>query len=174
MKNRKDILIVISIILVSLLLIIAISISEKKEEKKSAISSDPEVIMQNAQKESEDIKDNERGQLNIIDTDKYLEYYGSDINHLVLIARPTCSYCEIATPIIEKIKKDYNIEINYLNTDDFTEDDEKKIEESDEFFKDGFGTPILLNIGNNKIIDKVDGLTDTYHYIKFLKDNKYI
>ena len=45
---------------------------------------------------------------------------------------------------------------------------------SDEFFKEGYGTPILLVVGEGKIIDKVDGLTDSAHYVDFFKRNEFI
>ena len=35
-------------------------------------------------------------------------------------------------------------------------------------------SPVLLVVGQGKIVDKVDGLTDTAHYIKFFQDNGFI
>ena len=67
-----------------------------------------------------------------------------------------------------------NHEINYLNTDDFTEEDNNNLMASDEFFSSGYGTPILLYIKNNSIIDKVDGLTNSDGYIEFLRTNGFI
>ena len=58
--------------------------------------------------------------------------------------------------------------------DEFSEEDNQKFMESDEFLGEGVGTPLLMNVGNEKIIDKVDGLTDSAHYIQFFKDNGYI
>ena len=104
----------------------------------------------------------------------YLEYYTSDEDILVLLARPTCHYCQIAEPILKNLAYKYDIEINYLNTDDFTEEDNNNLMASDEFFSSGYGTPILLYIKNNSIIDKVDGLTNSDGYIEFLRTNGFI
>ena len=170
MKNKK-ILIVIGIIVLVVLLIISFNIEEKDT---SVVSENPDVILSNAEKESTEVKENEKKKLEEINLDKYIEYYEGNQKSVVLIARPTCHYCQIAEPIIQKISKEKDIVINYLNTDNFTEEDQTRFKESNEEFKEGFGTPMLLIIGDNEIKDMVDGLTDKYHYIKFLEDNGII
>ena len=68
----------------------------------------------------------------------------------------------------------YNIDINYLNTDNFQDEDSQKLINSDSYFSEGFGTPLLLVIGDGSIKDRLDGLSDTKHYIEFLKKNGYV
>ena len=74
---------------------------------------------------------------------------------------------------INKIALSY-ININYLNTDEFKDDDQEKLVNSDDTFTNGFGTPLLLVVSNNKIVDSVDGLTDNAHYTEFFKKYGYI
>ncbi len=93
---------------------------------------------------------------------------------LVWVARPTCGYCQLATPVVQKIIKDYSIYISSLNTDNFSEEDTNLFVNSDERFKEGFGTPMLLLVGDGKILDMIDGATDTAHYLDFLKTYKFI
>ena len=174
MKN-KELFIVIGIIIVSLILIFAFSSGNKsKSNNLTTDSNDVNSILENAEKESESVKSNEIKELNNINVSDYLEFYAGEESKLVLVARPTCHYCQIAEPILQNIAYKYDLEINYLNTDDFTEEDDKRFTESDESLKNGIGTPLLLNVGDNRIIDRVDGLTDSNHYIKFFKDNGYI
>ena len=161
-------------VVVVILLIVASTISPNKKETKSKDTEDVEVIISNAEKESAAATEKEQKDLPEINMDTYLEYYNGEENKIVLLARPTCHYCQIAEPIIKKIAKDYNLNIDYLNTDNFSEDDNSKLMHSDEFFNEGYGTPVLLVVGQGKIVDKVDGLTDTNHYIEFFKDTGFI
>ena len=175
MENKK-IFTIIGIGLLIILLIVACFTGNdnSKETDSDELSNDINTILENAKKESNAVTADEQGELKEINIDTYLDYYKDSENRVVLIARPTCGYCQIAEPIIKKIIKDYDAEIYYLNTDNLSGDDSAKFTQSDAEFKDGFGTPMLLVVGNSKISDKVDGLTDTAHYIKFLKDNKFI
>lgn len=172
MKN-KEIFIVIGIIIISFILVFAFSVKSKSNNSVND-SNDVNSILENAEKESNSVKSSELKELNNINVSDYLEFYAGEESKLVLVARPTCHYCQIAEPILQNLAYKYDLEINYLNTDDFSEEDDKRFTESDEFLKNGIGTPLLLNVGKNKIIDKVDGLTDSAHYIKFFKDNSYI
>ena len=172
--NKKT-LTVLGITVLIILLIISFGISPDKEKKTKKISEDPNVIMENANKESEEFKNsNEQKEFTEINVDTYLEYYSGQENKIILIGRPTCHYCQIAEPIISKLSYDFDIEINYLNTDNFSEEDGKKLLESNEFLKDGFGTPLLLIVSNNEIKDYQDGLTDYAHYKKLIKKNGFI
>lgn len=171
MKN-KGILITISIIIVLLLLIISFNIEEKNSSKNNTSSEGN--VLENAQKESTQVSESEKKEFKQINVDDYLNYYSNEDNVLILIARPTCSYCQIAEPILQQIAYENNIDINYLNTDNFSEDDYNKFIESNEMFTEGFGTPILLVVSNSQIVDNVDGLTDKTHYEEFLKKYKFI
>lgn len=173
--DRKKILTIVGIILLIILLIVGCLVgNEEAGESNTQLSNNPQDILSNAQRESKAVKEDEQGDYTEIDIDKYLEYYNAESEKLVLIARPTCTYCQIAEPILKKIIKEYNIEINYLNTDNLKGEDTEKFTSSDEEFSNGFGTPMLLVVGQGKIIDKVDGLTDTAHYIDFLKNYNFI
>lgn len=171
MKNKETV-ILIGVVIIAIVLVFIFG-SNKKEEK-IIKSDDPEVIFSNAQKESKSIPENEQKELTPINVDTYLEYYNGTEKKAVLIARPTCGYCQIAEPIIKNIAYKYKIDIYYLNTDEFTEEDDTNFKESNEYLTEGVGTPQLFVVGNSSIIDKVDGLTDSYHYEDFLKNNGYI
>ena len=170
MKN-KEIIFVIGIILVSLIIIYTLGKSDNNIKNES---NEAQSILEKAEHESKKVKEKEQKDFKMINLATYLEYYTSDEDILVLLARPTCHYCQIAEPILKNLAYKYDIEINYLNTDDFTEEDNNNLMASDEFFSSGYGTPILLYIKNNSIIDKVDGLTNSDGYIEFLRTNGFI
>ena len=68
-----------------------------------------------------------------------------------LLARPSCRFCKIAEPILQKLAKDYNLKINYLDTDEFGENDQQTLIDSNEIFKD-LGTPMLLVVSGIKFM----------------------
>lgn len=174
MKNNK-ILVILGIVLAVILIIICSMVgTDSNNTKTDKVVEDGQTIVTNAQKESEAVKDDEKKEFTQINVDKYLEYYAGEENKIILVARPTCHYCQIAEPILQNISFKYNIEINYLNTDEFSDDDQTKFINSDDTFKDGFGTPFLLIVSNNKIVSSVNGLTDEDHYISFFKTNGFI
>ncbi len=174
MKNNK-ILVILGIVLAVILIIICSMVgTDSNNTKTDKVMEDGQTIVTNAQKESEAVKDDEKKEFTQINVDKYLEYYAGEENKIILVARPTCHYCQIAEPILQNISFKYNIEINYLNTDEFSDDDQTKFINSDDTFKDGFGTPFLLIVSNNKIVSSVNGLTDEDHYISFFKTNGFI
>lgn len=175
-KSEKYGLIGILAILVIVLIVSAlVTVKDNgKASSSNTISNDPEVIYQNAQDESAKITDEEKAEFVQIDVNKYLEIYNGPEKQLVLLARPTCGYCQIAEPIIQKLMKDYNIPINYLNTDNFSAEDETNLTNSNEVFASGLGTPLLLLVGNSKVEDTVDGLMDTAHYKEFFTEYGFI
>lgn len=174
MKNNK-ILVILGIVLAVILIIICSMVgTDSNNTKTDKVMEDGQTIVTNAQKESEAVKDEEKKEFTQINVDKYLEYYAGEENKIILVARPTCHYCQIAEPILQNISFKYNIEINYLNTDEFSDDDQTKFINSDDTFKDEFGTPFLLIVSNNKIVSSVNGLTDEAHYISFFKTNGFI
>lgn len=175
MKENKKLAIILIIVIVLLVIVSAcIGGKSKSSTPNKSSSTDAETILTNAQNESSAVKDKEKKDFTQINVDKYLEYYAGSENKIVLLARPTCHYCQIAEPIIQNVAYKYDIDINYLNTDNFSDDDQKKFINSDDTFKNGYGTPYLMIVANNKIVDSVDGVTDTNHYEEFFKKNGYI
>lgn len=171
--NKKT-LGIIGVILVIILLIICSTITPKEKDT-NELSDDMNVIITNAQQESEEFSNSsEQKDFTEINATTYLEYYNGEEEKIILIARPTCHYCQIAEPILHRIAYEYDLEINYLNTDEFKDEDASIVMNSDELFAEGFGTPLLLSLSNGKINDTVDGLTDYAHYVEFFKKNKYI
>ncbi len=174
MKENKTLIIVTVIILV-VLVGLCLFIGRDKESS-GGLSNDTETVMGNLQAESAAIKDEDKGEFGaFINVSEYMDLYNAEGEYsLVWVARPTCSYCELTTPVLQKIIKDYSIYISYLNTDEFSEEDTSTFISTSEDFSQGFGTPMLLLVGEGKILDMIDGATDTAHYIEFLKGYKFI
>lgn len=174
MEKKQKIFVGILIGTFVILLFISFFVGNPESTTTNNLSENPNVIMNNAQNESAAVKKEEKKELTEINMDTYLEYYAGSEGKIVLIGYPSCPYCQIAQPIIQNLAYEYDLEINYLNTDNFTAEDEANLSKSDEFFDEGFGTPLLLVVKDDKIVNKVDGLTDKGHYKKFFKEEGFI
>lgn len=173
-KNAKIILGVIGVII---LIIICSAITPDEEKSMTSdenTASSATDILTRAQQQSNSVTEDEKKDFTSIDVATYLEKYKDSENHIVLIARTTCQYCQIAEPILHKIAKEYDLEIFYLDTDKVTDDEIAALVTSNEYFSNGFGTPILMIVGDEQIKDKVEGLTDYDNYVGFLKENHFI
>ena len=123
---------------------------------------------------SSDIPEDEQGDLNDIDIDEYLDLKEGDKASIIYIARPTCHYCQQMEPIIRNIVYEYDVKVNYLNTDELDDEGQSKLIKSDDYFSEGYGTPLLLVVKDDKIVDIQEGLSDKDTTVKFLKDNGFI
>ncbi len=133
-------------------------------------------VTQRAQEEAEAVKEEEKREFAVAENvDHYLDLYNAtDKKRLVLVASPTCHYCQIAEPIIQNIAYKYDIRIYYLDSSAFDGEDQEKFISSNEAFASGFGTPMLLLVSDGKIHDSVDGLVDTAGYVEFFTKHGYI
>ena len=127
-----------------------------------------------AQEESANVPEDEQKDFEDIDVDTYLELYDGEEDAIVLLSRPTCGYCQIAEPILHHIAYQYDLTINHINTDEMSEEDGTNLIESDDYFSEGFGTPLLLVVSNGEIVDMVNGLVDTDSYVSFFTANGFI
>lgn len=171
-KLIKTILISLGIILVCALcfLVSANSSEEYQESSPTEDASDEGSVIEVATKEAGEVSDDERKSPTEISIDNYLEMYDGEGSNLVLISRPTCQYCKIATPIIENLIYEYNIEMGYLNPDNMSDEDTSKLISSDDYFSEGYGTPLVMVVGDGKITDKIEGLVTRDSYIAFFKE----
>ena len=173
MKENKG-LIIGTVVTIVVLLVLVLLISMNDKEEKLVLSNDPDVVIANAEKEAAEVKDSQKKAFKLITVDKYVEYYKGEKETLVYFTKRDCHNCELANNILQSIAKKYNIDINYIMIDDLDDEAYNAILESDSFMENNFGTPMLFLVGNNSIIDSVDGLTDRAHYIEFFKLNGYI
>lgn len=158
-KSSSNIGITLAIIIILALMIIIIFIAGTKGSYNDSTSTlDTSTITNDAGSDSASIKDEEKADLTSIDIDKYLALKkSSDSYSVIYIGRPTCSHCVVQKPIMEHLVYKYNIVINYLDTDTLSDDDIDKFRDSDEYFSEGWGTPLTLIVKDNKIVDKIEG-----------------
>lgn len=165
-KTRIIFISILTSIVVLFLVILLLAITAESRARNKAI--------RESSKEASET--NKKKDFKNIDVDKYLELYKGDKVSIVLIGRSGCEFCTIAEPILQGIAYDKNLDIYYLSTDGFSDEDKTNLLNSDKYFqkKNGMPTPLLLLIKKSKIVDKVEGLTSKDEYIEFFDKNKII
>ena len=123
---------------------------------------------------SSDIPEDQQSDLDNIDIDEYLDLKKGDEASIIYIARPTCHYCQEEEPIVKNIVHDYNVTVNYLNTDELDDEGQAKLIKSDDYFSEGYGTPLLLVVKDNKIVDILKGLSTKETIIDYFKEHGFI
>lgn len=117
-----------------------------------------------------------KGDLNEIGIDEYLDLLKGDDASIIYVARPTCHYCQEMEPIVKNIVYEYGIEVNYLNTDELDDEGQADFIESNDYFDEegGYGTPMLIVVKDDEFVDVLEGLTDKDTAVNFFKDNGLI
>lgn len=95
---------------------------------------------------------------------------------VVMVGRPTCSWCMQFKPILEEVQTEYNIDIYYLNTDEMSSDEVTQYLTFDETSGQagGIATPILLVTQNGAIVNRIDGYVDKASVVEFLQSEGII
>lgn len=162
-KKAKTILIAV----VTLVIIVALFMPYVEKE--------PEPIKLNTFSCS-DVSENQENdtKLNKVSCSQYQDLIKSEEKSIVLIARPSCGYCTKFIPILEEVVEEYGIVINYFDTDALSKEEVSSFYTSSTLFENNFGTPTLLIIKDNHIINYKGGYMDKNATVKWLKKVKLI
>ena len=159
-KNNNIVKIVAIIIVLILFFAIVFIVSNKVSKGEyTKESSGNTTITDDVASESANIKEDEMGELTAIDIDEYLDIKADSEYAVIYIGRPTCSHCAVQLPIMKYMVYKYGVTINYLNTDELDDDGFSKLQKSDDYFSEGWGTPLILIVKDDKIVDKSAGET---------------
>ena len=150
------------------------STTDSTTETTDDSDSEADQLIARAQEESDSVSEDEQKAFEEIDTDQYLDLYNGSENAVVLFSRPTCGFCQIAEPILRHISYQYDFTIYNVNVDEMDDDDNSKLLESDDFFSNGYGTPLLIVVSDGEVVDMINGLVDTATYVDFFTDNGFI
>ena len=171
-KSDKDVIKnagkIVGIVFVCLL-VVFLTIGVSKIDKKSSSSDNKKI----EETESSDDELSAAG-FNKVSLDEYLSLIKKDEKSIVLIARPTCSYCQKFTPILKQAMEDMKLTINYIDTDTLSEDDWSKFTDSLDYLKNNeWGTPTVLIVQNGKSVAENSGYVELETIKKFFTDNGF-
>ena len=148
--------------------------SNKNTSSKTTTTTDKQKDTTTDSDDNTEISEDKQAELNSIDIDKYLSLKKGSDKSIIYISRPTCHYCQQEDPIMKNIVYETIITVNYLNTDELDDDGNTKLIKSDDYFSEGYGTPLILVVQKNKIVDKIEGLTSKEDIVSFFKKYDFI
>lgn len=113
--------------------------------------------------------------INYISYSEYEEKLKSNNNEFVVLVQTGCGYCEKAKEVFQKIYDEYGYTIDALNITDLTDTEKQSLLASNSYFsEESWGTPLLLVVKNNEIVDKHNGYGEFDVYTEFLTSNNLI
>ena len=116
----------------------------------------------------------EEAGFNEVTIDEYLKLVNSSEKSIILVARPTCYYCQQFTPVLKQAMEDMNLTINYINTDNLSSDDWTSFQDSLDYLKDEeWGTPLTMIVQDGKLVDKNSGYVELDAIKDFFTSNGF-
>lgn len=100
----------------------------------------------------------------------FINILNSSTKKLVYIGRPTCTYCQKLTPILEEVSTEYNIDYYYVNTDEIESNELSAILYKLEKKSSTFGTPYLAVVQKGEKIGESSGYIEKEKLVDFIKE----
>ena len=97
---------------------------------------------------------------NEITINEYLSITEAEGRHIVYIGDPRCSFCELLEPILVDVQNDLNVTINYVNLQNYSNEDFSLLRDSHPILSEGFGTPLLMIFSNGEVEDYHEGYAE--------------
>ena len=114
--------------------------------------------------------------LNYLDYEEYKKILNSKQKELIVITQTGCSACIKAMPVLNEIAREYeDLKMNIFNIYYLTEEEQKEFLSSLEYLnEEDWGTPLMLVVENNKVVNTSNGFKDKETYVEFLKQTGFI
>ncbi len=106
--------------------------------------------------------------------EEFIEDFTSDEKEVVFLERPTCSYCQLTSPIMESLSSKYDFDYNDINTDDINSSTLTKILDKLGVSSDDFGTPYIAIVQDGKVVSAQPGYAEEVDMFKFFQNNGVI
>lgn len=168
-SEPNNMITIVMAVIVVVAIIVSCLVTSSKGNYNSNTNQNGSNYGSSVEEESSKIKDSEKKDLTSINIDEYLSLLDGSEAAVIYIGRPTCSHCQIQKPIMEHIVYKYDVKIHYLNTDELDDDGISKLQSSDEYFSEGWGTPLTLVVKDGSIKDKASGESSTTDLVEMFK-----
>lgn len=90
--------------------------------------------------------------------DKFNNYFASETEKLIYIARDDCYYCQLLETAREKVLKDNNVDYYYVNTNEISYSALNEMLAELGIEQNNFGTPTLAVVKDNKVVKIQSGV----------------
>lgn len=92
---------------------------------------------------------------------------------ILVISRESCSHCAEYLPVLENVLTDYKVKGYYIDTDSYSEDDKKYVNELAKI--SGTPTTIFIENGEEKtVINRIVGTATRNEIVEALENKGYI
>ena len=98
---------------------------------------------------------------------KFDEYFNNSDKKIIYYARTGCGYCQLQTPILERLAEEYDLDYLALDSSKLSRSDKKKVLEKLEIED---ATPVTVIVENGKVVSKASGYTSSTEYVEFFKE----
>ena len=99
--------------------------------------------------------------LHEITYDEYEKMVNNGDAFIVIIERTGCGYCQKYMPLVEEVANEKKIALNYINTDNLSEEEFNKLSTTNKYLKrNEWGTPTTLFMLGDRIIDSIGGYVE--------------
>lgn len=116
----------------------------------------------------------ENAGFNEVSLSEYLDLISRDEKSIILVARPTCTFCEKFTPVLKQAMDDMNLTINYVDTDKFSKEDWTTFSSSLSYLNsEEWGTPLVLIVQKGEVIAENNGYVELSVIKEFFSSNGY-
>ncbi len=93
--------------------------------------------------------------------DEYEKMVNNGDAFIVIIERTGCGYCQKYMPLVEEVANEKKIALNYINTDNLSEEEFNKLSTTNKYLKrNEWGTPTTLFMLGDRIIDSIGGYVE--------------
>ena len=113
-----------------------------------------------------------QSEFNDVTYSQYKDILEKEGLHFVYVGTPYCGFCEMIEPILEELQEEENIIFNYLNISTMTDSEYEDIESTADFFREPWGTPALLVVKNNEVINTISGYREKEKLRDFIINSK--
>lgn len=117
------------------------------------------------------IIDSKKGEKYLEEVDKAFE---SKEAKLLYLGRPTCGYCSLLKPVLDRYSKEYKFDFSYINMDEIGESKQQEIFNKLSLDVESFGTPYIAIVKDDKKVDEQSGYVTEDVFFDFLKKNGFI
>jgi len=125
--------------------------------------------------------------LTVTNYDDFNYYMKQNYNVFMVFGKQVCHFCSLYKPVLERVQKEYNRPIVYVDLSELSREDYSKVLNSslvipakctnvnaDTPISQGFGTPLSLFVNNGEVYDCIRGYKDYDTLVGLLKNIGYI
>ena len=114
--------------------------------------------------------------ITFINLNEFNNLLNNNEKNIIVIGKDECKYCDSVTTTLNDIAINYDIKINYINVGKLDSDISLQVEEKliELNYNDGFTTPIVLVVENNKLLNYVIGFASEQYFVDIFTENGII